>query len=294
MKVEQLMRPEIPDDWGIKELQNCILNIAKYIHDFCEENKIQYCIMGGTALGAVRHGGFIPWDDDLDIFMTPNEYVKFRDAFNQRGDKDNFYLQELGESKGKTVYAKLRLNRSYFYEDATEEYDIHHGVYVDIMIQHHYPDSRIARGWMVFWQAYLEIKSLANRTYKKRGLLFYYALKPLSWLPKRFLLEFALTQVWRYRNTSCANFFHYYISLPLFRSIYPRAIFDSYKLMDFETIQLKAPIGVNDYLKIMFGDYMRIPDLEKIRWHQHTNKWSSERDFIRKGKGTFEAEKYLW
>ena len=62
--IKELMRPSVKDDWGIKELQNCILNIAKYIHDFCEENGIKYCIMGGTALGAVRHGGFIPWDDD--------------------------------------------------------------------------------------------------------------------------------------------------------------------------------------------------------------------------------------
>lgn len=294
MKLEQLMRPEVKDEWGIKELQNCILNIAKYIHDFCEENDIQYCIMGGTALGAVRHGGFIPWDDDLDIFMTPNEYIKFRGVFEKKGDKDNFYLQELGKSGEKVVYAKLRLNHTTFYEEATEEFDIHHGVYVDIMIQHLFPSRWISRRWIIFWQSYLEIKSLANRTYKKRGILFYYALRPMAWLPKRFLLNYALNQIWRYHNMQCDNYFHYYISLPLYRSIYPKSIFSDYKLINFENIKLMVPNGVHEYLSILFGDYMKIPDISRIKWSQHTDRWSPIEEFTKKGRGTFGAESYLW
>ena len=76
------------DDWGILKLQNCILNIAKYINDFCDCRGIDYCLMGGSALGAVRHKGFIPWDDDLDIFMTPENYERFRKAFNDEGDNN--------------------------------------------------------------------------------------------------------------------------------------------------------------------------------------------------------------
>ena len=294
MKLEQLMRSDVNDDWGLKELQNCILNIAKYLHDFCEENKIDYCIMGGTALGAVRHGGFIPWDDDLDVFMTPNNYLKFRNVFNEKGNKEDFYLQELGESNGKVVYAKLRLNNSSFIEEALEQYDIHHGVFVDIMIQHHYPDGFLRRGKMLFWQNYLELKSFANRTYKKRGLLFYYFLKPLSWLPKRFLLEYALKQVWKYKDVDCQYYFHYYIGHPLKMSVYPKECFSSYELVNFETIKLRAPHGVKEYLSIMFGDYMKIPDLNTIRWHQHTHNWSPNTSFEIKGEGTFEAERYLW
>lgn len=292
--IKDLMRPSVKDDWGIKELQNCILNIAHYIHEFCEENDIEYCIMGGTALGAVRHGGFIPWDDDIDLFMTPNEYLKFRNAFNDRGDKENYYLQELGESNGKVVYAKLRLNNSTFIEDALADYDIHHGVFVDIMIQHVFPDNWIAQKWMIMWQTYLELKSFANRTYKKRGLLFYYCLKPLAWLPKRFLLEYALTQIWRYKDTESKSYFHYYIGYPLRKSIYPNEIFSEYKLVDFETIKLEVPKGIKNYLSIMFGDYMKLPNLDQIRWHQHAHNWSPDKPFEKKGKGSFSAEKYLW
>ena len=288
------MRPSVKDDWGIKELQNCILNIAKYIHDFCEENRIHYCIMGGTALGAVRHGGFIPWDDDLDIFMTPTEYLKFRKAFLEKGDRENYYLQELGKSNDNIVFAKLRLNNSTFIEEAFADYDIHHGVYVDIMIQHVFPDNWFAQKWMIFWQAYLELKSFANKTYKKRGLIFYYGLKPLSWLPKRFLLKYALKQIWRYKSMMTKNYFHYYIGYPIKKSIYPTELFSEYKLVDFETIELRAPIGDKEYLEIMFGDYMKIPSIDKIKWSQHTQRWSPTEPFVKRGKGLYEDEKYLW
>ena len=57
---------------NVRDVQDKILEVMKYIDKLCRDNGITYYIMGGTALGAVRHGGFIPWDDDLDIFMTPD------------------------------------------------------------------------------------------------------------------------------------------------------------------------------------------------------------------------------
>ena len=68
---------------SICDVQTRILDVMKYIDALCRKNGIVYYIMGGTALGAVRHGGFIPWDDDLDIFMTPKEYAKFKNAMEQ-------------------------------------------------------------------------------------------------------------------------------------------------------------------------------------------------------------------
>ena len=65
----------------IKQVQKKILEIMMYIDKICKANGIAYYIMGGTALGAVRHQGFIPWDDDLDIFMTPENYEKFKAVF---------------------------------------------------------------------------------------------------------------------------------------------------------------------------------------------------------------------
>ena len=78
---------------SVREVQEKILEIMKYIDKVCRDNGITYFIMGGTALGAVRHSGFIPWDDDLDIFMTPVEYEKFKSVMEVQR-QDRFVIQE--------------------------------------------------------------------------------------------------------------------------------------------------------------------------------------------------------
>lgn len=104
--MNDLMRKETPNEWGLKELQNVILNIAYDIDKFCQKHNITYRLMGGSALGAKRHGGFIPWDDDLDVFMTPDEYEQFRDAFNKYGDKENTIFKSWVHQKAKLLRLK--------------------------------------------------------------------------------------------------------------------------------------------------------------------------------------------
>ena len=91
IQIESLMREGLEDSYGILKLQNIILNIMKYIDELCEKHQIEYYIIGGTALGAVRHGGFIPWDDDLDIAMTRDNYERFLTICEREINKDDFF-----------------------------------------------------------------------------------------------------------------------------------------------------------------------------------------------------------
>ena len=93
------MRDNLEDTYGFLELQDKILEIMVDIDKLCRENNIDYCLMGGSALGAKRHGGFIPWDDDLDIFMTPNNYEKFRNIFLQKGNKEKILFTRIWNKK---------------------------------------------------------------------------------------------------------------------------------------------------------------------------------------------------
>ena len=77
----------------IKDFQYKILEIAFYFDEFCKKYDIEYYLMGGSALGAVRHHGFIPWDDDFDVFMTFNNYHKFLHYASIHLDTEKFHLQ---------------------------------------------------------------------------------------------------------------------------------------------------------------------------------------------------------
>lgn len=292
--MKELMRPEITDDWGIKKLQNCILNIAQYIDEFCLENNIDYCLMGGSALGAVRHKGFIPWDDDLDVFMTPDNYEKFRDLFMIKGDKGNYYLQELGAAGGKVITAKVRLNQSTYIEDAIKDWDIHHGVYVDIFILHKCPDKAISRKWQYFWAKYLIVKGLANKRLGERNGLTNLMIRCFKLLPKRFLLSYGLKQVYRYRGQKTEYLCNFLGKALMKNGMYKASYFSTVKRHQFETIELNVAGKVEDFLKDRFGDYMIIPDIKRIRYEQHALEWDVERPFSPRKDGTFTDEKYLF
>lgn len=274
--MKNLMRPN-EDEWGIMRLQNCILSIAKYIHDFCDDNGISYCLMGGSALGAVRHGGFIPWDDDLDIFMTPDSYEKFRKLFKEKGDKENFYLQEKSLG-GLTSTAKLRYNHSSYIEDAEKEKDVHKGVFVDIFILHTCPDRHISRKWQYFWAKYIVAKGLADRGTKKDGSMGV-MLSLLRILPPTSLIGFALKQLYKYRYEVSEYLCHFLGHAKLNKALYRREYFSSVKLMPFETVSLYVPGHVEEYLKARWGDYMKLPSKEEIKRTQHCTNWSDAEQF---------------
>lgn len=272
--MNDLMRPDTDDNYGLKNLQNVILNIAQYIDRVCSEYNINYRLMGGSALGAKRHEGFIPWDDDLDIFMTPTEYEKFRDVFNTHGDKGNYTLQELGASNSKVITAKLRLNNSYYQEEVLKGWKIHHGVYVDIFILHTCPDSKLAQYWQYIWAKYLIVKGLANKPYNRRGGMAGMLVKIFKFLPKRFLLDFGLKQVYKWRDIK-TEYFCNFLGKALFKNgKYRHEDFADTKRVKFETIELNVAKGLERFLTDRFGDYMKPPSPERIKYEQHASTWN--------------------
>lgn len=274
--MNDLMRKDTEDSYGLKSLQNVILNIAAYVDTLCREHNINYRLMGGSALGAKRHGGFIPWDDDLDIFMTPTEYELFREVFNKYGDKEHFSIQELGASNGKVITAKVRLNDSYYEEEVIKGWKIHHGIYIDIFILHACPDSLVAQRWQYFWAKYLIVKGLANKQYKRRGGLVGMVVKAAKILPKRFLLDYGLKQVYRWRDKK-TEYFCNFLGKALFKNgKYRYDDFAESKRIPFETISLNVASGLENFLSARFGDYMKIPSPERIRYEQHASTWNLE------------------
>lgn len=267
------MRQNLEDKYGLLKIQDKILEIMVYVDSFCQKNRIEYCLMGGSALGSKRHGGFIPWDDDLDIFMTPDNYERFRALFKKNGDKDRFYLQEWGLTDEMITIAKVRMNGTSFIEDTVSDWDIHHGIYIDIFILHSCPDNTFLQLKQCFWAKYVITKGLAlrekNRHTGIRGLV----IKTAKLFPERFLVKHGLKQVYKYRHMSTDYYCNFMGKAVFKQGIYKRKWFDNPVYAPFETVQLKVPGRLHDFLTERFGDYMKPPSSDRIKYEQHAESW---------------------
>lgn len=290
----ELMRDNLEDNYGFLKLQNKILEIMVYVDKLCRENNIEYCLMGGSALGAKRHGGFIPWDDDLDIFMTPDNYDKFVKIFNDSNDK-KYYLQQWGLTDGMVTISKVRLNDTTYIESSFKDWDIQQGIYIDIFILHTCPNNRISQLHQCFWAKYAIMKGLAIRNYDRRKGWVGVILAMMKAMPDRFLLKHALKQVYKYRNKD-TNYYCNFMGKAFFKAgIYKKEWFSRTRDCNFEKVTLKVPYGLENFLSERFGDYMRIPSPEKIKWEQHAEYWDIDMDYQEYlgRKCTFSDEKKL-
>ena len=285
----QYMREGLDPQYGFLELQDKILEIAVYIDSLCKENDVDYCLMGGSALGAKRHGGFIPWDDDLDVFMTPDQYEKFRQAFREKGDHEKYYLQEWGAADGMVTIAKIRMNHTSYVEELIKDWDIHHGIYVDIFILHTCPNHRLQQWHQCLWAKYVIMKGLADRGYHRRGGVLGFALKVMKLLPKRFLIKHGLKQVYRYRHKNTDYYCNFLGKAVFHNAIYKKEYFEGTEYAPFENVQLRVPIQLHEFLSERFGDYMKPPSPDRIKWEQHASAWDFDEQRI-VGDGTYADE----
>ena len=269
----QYMRPGLEDKYGFLAVQDKILSIMVDVDRFCAAHGIAYCLMGGSALGSKRHGGFIPWDDDLDIFMTPDQYEKFRSAFEKEGNKEKYYLQEWGLTDGMITIAKVRLNGTSYIEETLKDWDIHHGIYIDIFILHSCPNHRIAQLHQCFWAKYVITKGLALREKDRHTGIRGFVIKLAKAFPDRFLVKHGLKQVYRYRNKKTDYYCNFLGKAVFQKGIYKREWFDNPVYAPFETVQLKVPEKLHDFLTDRFGDYMKPPSPDRIKYEQHAESW---------------------
>lgn len=273
------MRIDTPDDWGIKKLQDKILEIAVYLDNFCEENGIQYCLMGGSALGAVRHGGFIPWDDDLDFFMTPDNYERFVKLFEEKGDKDRFFLEPFGKFDNMVRFGKVRIKNTTYIEESLTDFQISHNIYLDIFILHSCPENSIQRKWQYIWAKYYVAKAQSSKDLSRYGLALRTVLRIMKCFPRLFLVKFALKQVYKYRNKETKLYCNYLGKAKYKKGTYKKEWFESTKRVPFENVELNVPVGVEDFLTERFGDYMKLPSMEQIKREQHAEIWDTEKNY---------------
>lgn len=268
-------------NYSMKQIQDKILEVMVYVDKFCRDNDIEYYIMGGTALGAVRHKGFVPWDDDLDIFMTPGNYEKFKSAFSTQNDT-RFVIQEWRLGNSPLEYAKVRMNGTTFIEsNFKENRNMHHGVYIDIMILHKCPKSRIKKTILFLISRYVVAQALAERNWNPKSKFQAIILRLVRLLPKHFMSGYCYKQIYRYDKQKIQDYqYCYFLTKASFnQAVFSKEIFMEPVDIEFENTKLLAPTDIRSYLKVRFGDYMAMPPEDERKAAKHAEIVDMEKDY---------------
>ena len=249
------------DSSMLRQHQLRMLEMLKYIDQKCRENNIPYWLSSGTCLGAVRHGGFIPWDDDVDIEMLKSDYPRFKQMMNENANDNIAFQTHDSDPEYFAPYGKIRDLNSVIEEgNCHDRYYKYRGVYIDVFVIEPSASRLIARisGGMQNRLQY-PLSKIQNRIIRKIAANSMYTI--LSKLIYPIL-----------SSITCRR------SSPKLRHIHgsgfvkPRYYSDLFPLtyMPFEGCSFPVPNNYQHYLSTLYGDYMKIPELSKI--HTHLSK----------------------
>jgi lipopolysaccharide cholinephosphotransferase len=276
-------------DVSTRDIQKKMLEILVYFSEFCKENNLKYALCGGSALGAVRHGGFIPWDDDVDVFMLREDYEKLQELWEKNADTSRYSCVRSDDTINIHHSAtEIKDNNTTFINRHSVNCDHHHGLMIDVMPLDGVPASR----WQRLWQM---VASMAfccfnfQRLPDHKSKLTYYATKLALGLVRSPKLRYKIwkgaeRRIAKYGTENCAEVASFGEGATIMRMRFPTEWFRDVKYMDFEGHSMPVPADVDRYLTISFGDYMQLPP-EEDRIARHNAEFIDLNNCYTKYKG---------
>ncbi len=244
-------------------LQNELLKMAKDLHDVCVNNSIRYYVIEGTALGACRHSGFIPWDDDIDIGMPREDYDKFCDIAAQiLPDYLELRYYKTNE-KSPFHFIKLVNNKTTLIEKKYRNYV--EGIYIDIFPLDYLGEMNLARKvrckliWRLHTNIIFNCSTESAREKKLIRKIDFLLSKKMNLIRLHKKLERLMTK----EKGDEACYLCNYLGAYNWIDIIPISYYGEPKLYDFEDIQLYGPAQIEKYLTHLYGNYLELPPVEK-------------------------------
>lgn len=257
----------------LKEYQLAQLELMAMVDNLCSERKWTYYIIGGTLLGAVRHGGFIPWDPDIDIAMPREDYEKLREYFACNESDRFFYQHYTTEKHHSQGHALIKIKNSHvvLYSKGSHFKPSCDGIYLDIFPLDNAPlDKKLQQ------KQSKKIKRISQliylklaKVYKSNGPVTVFAKRAVSLL----LSPLTFTYLNRKRDMIMRKYngksTKYLVSMAshysYWKQLMPSEIYGEPTRIQFEGLSLCAPAQISEYLTRIYGDYMTLPPEEK-RW----------------------------
>ena len=246
------------NNYGVLEMQKQLLELLKKFCSFCKENEIKFSVSSGTLLGAVRHKGFIPWDDDIDIVTDRENYKKLINHLPnaqlaiEHGTKESYWID------------RVRLN--HFSSDVKPT--------IDVFIFDSAPNNRVQCNTKILLLKLLQGMMKDKPKYKKYSYLY----KIISFTTYCLGLPFSQLQKMKWYNRVSEwgnNKVHNQFIMSNdqytgFQYRYPKYLLDEIKFIPFENTEVPAMTRYDEYLTMIYGDYMTPPDDSK-RKPSHSN-----------------------
>ena len=247
----------------LREIQVEMLLEVKRI---CEKYGIKYCMIGGTMLGAIRHKGYIPWDDDADIAMLRDDYEKFRVICENELDIDRYYFQDDRNTEGyRWGYGKLRRKNTLFMRENQRHLDFGQEIFIDIFPLDYTPDHMPGRiihmihCYCVRKLLWSPVGMVVNRSKIKRVIYT---------ITNRIPKEVIYSHYYKYINSRKKS---NSVRLNLFPTRkpygFPVHFFQELMEFEFEGQMLMGTKHYDEYLTMKFDDYMKLPPKEQQKIH---------------------------
>jgi len=264
---------DLENRYGNRDVQQKLLEILIYFKAFCDEHQLRFTLAGGTLLGAVRNRGFIPWDDDVDVFMLREDYEKLELLWDLYADTSRYSCVRSNEKVNiHHAATEIKDNNTTFINRHSINDDIHHGLMIDVIPLDDVPENGLLR---MMQSMYALVFCCFNfqRLPEHKGKLTYrmtkIALRMVQSPKTRYLIwkcsEQRMMKIGKKSSGEVASLVE---GMKILKERFPREWFEQPVYLMFEGMEMPAPQQYKRWLEVSYGDYMTpVPDEDRVPRH---------------------------